>query len=820
MPTLEQLLNFFRDHALPTDVDPAYRNATVAGLPVCTSDDEGLPGYDEDATQRYRLLGYPHGPDNALFLPANQVRASSDFTAPNDAFLQRLLSATGGLRYEERLRSGGTSASVLSLCRDASPLSGTGNSATYAVYAAHNTILNHRNPGVPGLAPLSVRLAPAEIIAIVSGLHTAGGESFRIPEEHYAVNASDQGQLSLMPNAGEIRDLIAMIQSGDSPISAGRRAVITAGLNHLIEHDNLQLEATQLQIRQLREAPQIQRRNEERQDRAERSMRNMTISSVVVSLLGSLYITLIATGKAGPLHNVISQPFRGLFNLGKAVFDGGTGLRNWWWDLTAQLRYRGLSTALQVGDNLTEMARRGDIGVAPDESTAQVAERIERRINSPRRAGSAIVIAPPGWGKEVLMQSLAGRALSNFLSNNQISRRARTDVMKRMAGRNPNTIFIQTNANGIMAGTRYQGDLEERLENIPREITAALARGQRVILCIDEFHEILTAGRSEHRAVSLLEHWKGPLAKGTLRIVGFSTPDEMLKAYYEAGVYATPQSRARLSEYHRSLLDRWDRDPRGNEIHIDHNRRPLLNRFLRIDATPRPGEEMDAILNRAVEQYRADGVDINIAAEGIRLISRLSESPIPGEGYIPRTALTILDDLLTQAMETTDMDQPINISAEHLRRHIVTSFPDLASRFGITGDSGPVSALTSSPAPQADFSEAHFAELIADRFPQFKNPEGHIHGHFRGFVAALARLARNEWNRTGRPVTQVGGVTIPSEALVTQIVERAVQQGESQNRAGVEHLRRVYENRAESLERRGEEAAREVFRRAEAVSGR
>src|SRR5262245_52400442 len=134
LPTLDQLLNFFRNHPLPTDINPGFQNATVGGLMTCGMAD--LP------TQR--LLGYSHNPDNVLFLDPQTAFDSSHFLNVDDTLLQRVLTGTGGLAYmrEERGANGARhplGPGALDLCRSASPLSGEGASARYGVYVTNNT---------------------------------------------------------------------------------------------------------------------------------------------------------------------------------------------------------------------------------------------------------------------------------------------------------------------------------------------------------------------------------------------------------------------------------------------------------------------------------------------------------------------------------------------------------------------------------------------------------------------------------------------------------------------------------------------------------
>lgn len=368
------------------------------------------------------------------------------------------------------------------------------------------------------------------------------------------------------------------------------------------------------------------------------------------------YILARQNGMTRPIDRGLSIILRGLLAVvGGVVRWDFSDLRRIRREIVAEIRYRRIPTVLQVGTNLTELAASGEIRAAKDATTPQAAEKIERRIRSPRRAGSAVFEAPPGWGKEVLMRNLALR--------------------------NADLVFIQTQPDSIMAGTMYRGTLEERITNIPKEIEKALKAGQRVILCIDEFHEAFFAGRNMEETRSLIERWKGPLANGTLRIVGFSTPDEMLKVKYAAGIYDRPESRRNLSQHERELLESWDQDPQLHNIRKNIELRALLNRFMGIRAPARDSSEIVVILKDELDYLRThEKLDVRISEGGIHLIARLSGSDSAHEGYIPRTAFAIFDGMVAKLSENIDQGKAIHITEEEIRAYVTSDWPEIAQR--------------------------------------------------------------------------------------------------------------------------------------------
>jgi hypothetical protein len=449
---------------------------------------------------------------------------------------------------------------------------------------------------------------------------------------------------------------------------------------------------------------------------------------------------------------------------------------------------------------------------------------IENRINSPVRAGSAIFEAPPGWGKQVLMEQLAIR--------------------------NPNTVFVQVTPDGLMGGTMYRGSLEQRLKDIPAEIERSLKNGQRVVLFIDEFHEAAMAGKSMEETRTLLERWKGPLAQGTLRIVGFSTPQEMIKVRYAAGFYGTrdnPSGREHLNPDELRMVQDFDRDP---NIRPNIELRALLNRFRRISAIEnggiRPASDIELIIRDEVNYLKThDNLTVNISDEAITEIARLSLSERAYEGHIPRTTFAIFDGILTEQSQHGEAGQPVRIEVNEVHNFVRTAEPAIARRFGITGGTPtggtpPPSGGTRSVVDPADpaprdpstrvvtgagdpsgtppvvpaatgsgvtgiFTEDSFYEMFRSRYPQFQNEAGQIHGNYETAVRGMARYAFNQWSAAANadpahpPVVTVDGHTFPREDFIERTFRAAMDLAARTDAAQAAELRRVYEAGRERL---------------------
>ncbi|MGY1706980.1 ATP-dependent Clp protease ATP-binding subunit [Geodermatophilus sp. SYSU D00697] len=156
----------------------------------------------------------------------------------------------------------------------------------------------------------------------------------------------------------------------------------------------------------------------------------------------------------------------------------------------------------EYGRDLTEMARNGQIdpviGREPEiEQTVEVLSR--RRKNNP------VLIGEAGVGKTAIVEGIAAQIVDG-------------DVPETLRGRR----LVELDLTGLVAGTRYRGDFEERIKKIIDEIRE---HSDEVIVFIDELHTVVGAGASEGSggAGNML---KPALARGELHIIGATTLDE------------------------------------------------------------------------------------------------------------------------------------------------------------------------------------------------------------------------------------------------------------------------------------------------------
>lgn len=159
----------------------------------------------------------------------------------------------------------------------------------------------------------------------------------------------------------------------------------------------------------------------------------------------------------------------------------------------------------KFGYDLTEKARQGKLD--PVIGRGKEIERIIQTL-SRRTKNSPVIIGEPGVGKSAVVEGLA---------------------MEIVDGAVPSTLRDKTifslDLSGILAGTKYRGDFEQRFKDA---IDYIENRGD-IIVFIDEIHNIMGAGSTGDGSMGLDEMLKPMLARGEVKIIGATTIDEYRK---------------------------------------------------------------------------------------------------------------------------------------------------------------------------------------------------------------------------------------------------------------------------------------------------
>lgn len=218
-PPLDELLT---RTPLP-ESDSYYEDYEVEGIPVCGADDSPMD-------ERRRVLVSSEDP-TVYFPNASDVSSETTFLNIDDSLYRRILTATGGFRYN-RVATGASGnevplgTGVVHLCRSDDE-DGEGR---YEVYVTDNALINNAPGNPPALARVPIALHFDEITAIIHGLHRPNGEEYRIPSDHYLIDPANPTQLSLMPIPSEIEEIASMVEAENSPIHPDRRATVAAAI--------------------------------------------------------------------------------------------------------------------------------------------------------------------------------------------------------------------------------------------------------------------------------------------------------------------------------------------------------------------------------------------------------------------------------------------------------------------------------------------------------------------------------------------------------------------------------------------------------------
>ena len=156
------------------------------------------------------------------------------------------------------------------------------------------------------------------------------------------------------------------------------------------------------------------------------------------------------------------------------------------------------------GRDLTEAARRDELD--PVIGRTDEIERVVQ-VLSRRTKNNPVLLGEPGVGKTAIVEGLAQSIISGI-------------VPEILRGRR----IVSLDLPGMVAGTKYRGQFEERIKAVMTEVK----RAKNVILFIDEIHTLVGAGGAEG-AIDAANVLKPALSRGELQVIGATTLDEYRK---------------------------------------------------------------------------------------------------------------------------------------------------------------------------------------------------------------------------------------------------------------------------------------------------
>lgn len=236
-------------------------------------------------------------------------------------------------------------------------------------------------------------------------------------------------------------------------------------------------------------------------------------------------------------------------------------------------------TLSQYSRDLTQLAREGELDpvIGREEEIQRVIQILSRRgKNNP------CLIGEPGVGKTAVVEGLAQSIVSGMVPDTVLDKRVLT-----------------LDLSGIVAGSKYRGEFEERVKKVLAEIKKA----GNILLFIDELHTIIGAGGAEG-AIDASNILKPSLARGEIQLIGATTIEEYRK-YIEKDA--------------------------------------ALERRFQPVTVEEPDEEKAVEILKGLRSYYEKHHHVHITDEGIRAAVQLSERYI-NDRNLPDKAIDLMDE--------------------------------------------------------------------------------------------------------------------------------------------------------------------------------
>ena len=254
--------------------------------------------------------------------------------------------------------------------------------------------------------------------------------------------------------------------------------------------------------------------------------------------------------------------------------------------------------------DLTGSASKGKLDpvIGRDDEIRRVLQILSRRTKN-----NPILVGEPGVGKTAIAEGLATKIVNGQVPENLKSKR-----------------LFSLDMGALIAGAKYQGEFEERLKGVVKEVVES--EGE-IILFIDEIHTLVGAGRSSG-AMDASNILKPALARGELRTIGSTTLDEYQK-YFE-------QDKALERRFQKVMIDE-----------------------------PSPAESI-AILRGLKEKYE-NHHKVRIEDDALIAAVNLSHRYISNR-FLPDKAIDLVDEAASKLrLEMNSVPEPIDVLNSRIR---------------------------------------------------------------------------------------------------------------------------------------------------------
>ena len=306
--------------------------------------------------------------------------------------------------------------------------------------------------------------------------------------------------------------------------------------------------------------------------------------------------------------------------------------------------------------NLNEAAAKGKLDpvIGRDDEIRRVLQILSRRTKN-----NPILVGEPGVGKTAISEGIAAKIVNGEVPENLKSRK-----------------IYSLDMGALIAGAKYQGEFEERLKGVVKEVVES---DGEIILFIDEIHTLVGAGRSSG-ALDASNILKPALARGELRTIGSTTLDEYQK-YFEQDkalerrfqkVMVDEPSPAESISILRGLKEKYENHHRVSieddaliaAVNLSH--RYINNRFL-------PDKAID-LVDEAASKLR---LEMNSVPEPIaELDSKIRQLEIEKEA-IKREGTSLKSEKLNEELNKAKADRAVLSKKWDEEKGIVTELNNL-----------------------------------------------------------------------------------------------------------------------------------------------